>query len=162
MTDPKDKDAPLVKPEWYPWDDDVTNENGWYGRKEMDDYIEKLQAELEELKSELECTEKVYRMNREYVEKAKEQNAKLQSELDSARAEVKELNSEANSCTAVNFKLRLENAQLRSALEFYACVPLNANLVEPTPDSTEHDWRKQPMGTVARAALAGRDEGESE
>jgi hypothetical protein len=34
-------DKPDCKPEWCPWDDDPTNDNGWYDRKEMDAYIEK-------------------------------------------------------------------------------------------------------------------------
>lgn len=46
--------------------------------------VKELEAEIEKLKCELDATEKVYRMNRQYVETSKEEIQKLNKLLDKA------------------------------------------------------------------------------
>ena len=66
----------MNKPKWHPWDDDITNDNGWYGRKEMDAYIQALESKL---KTEIEV---ITLINKNKSERIKELESKLAIAVD--------------------------------------------------------------------------------
>ena len=125
----------MNKPEWFPWDDDVTNENGWYGRHEMDAYVDALTARVKELESKL---------------------AVAKEEADYAVKAYSEFQKESMARGAHIFYLKEKLALARECLEFYADKD-NWDMEEMSP--TIWDDGDIDCGKRARAALEKLGEG---
>jgi hypothetical protein len=73
------------RPEWFPWDDDPSNENGWYGRHEAEAYFDYIETRRNELVEQVvDLGGEVHELNASGLEDNKRITA-LESRLQKAR-----------------------------------------------------------------------------
>jgi hypothetical protein len=84
MSEPKVSEWPV---ECYAWNDNVNDDTRWCDADEARAAFDAVVKERDELKFELESTEKVYRMNRDAIEDLKESLRVATKALESAQAE---------------------------------------------------------------------------
>jgi hypothetical protein len=110
---------------------------------------EQVTKERDEALRQETATEAVYQMNRRYVDEANERIAELEKQLELALAAAR---------PAINdrcMRLARENEALRDGLAHY--LPEDAKWDTGLQELTLDGKRYQPMGTVAREALAEAD-----